>query len=370
MIEILLISHSSKGAGAEIVFLNTVNVLIESNKYSISVMLPESEGYLFEQLKNKKINLIISKNYPFQNSILRMIFRIPFNAITIFKLLKFIKLNNIEYIYSNTIVNYIGIIVALISKKKHVWHIHEMPNEHCIYFNKKIDFLVAKLFKNSKQVIFVSNNCKKEWFFRLKLQDKNIKNEIIYNPIKKLDYINSIENTNKLVIGFSGTYCLRKNIELLINTYIILKQKYPKLELKLCGYGLEENLLKKYGVETLKKYEIEVLSYMKIEEFFSKINIFVLPSLTESWGLVILEAIYSKIITVTTNQSALTEVLKDRENTFFINPYSKVNLYFTLNEIILNYEKIKKEMLSNNSQLIKANKFNSEYIEKIVKTFT
>jgi len=125
-------------------------------------------------------------------------------------------------------------------------------------------------------------------------------------PAKKIVVINSgiderFKPTNKKVdkdyynIGYLGALTKRKNIDFLLRSLNILKRKYNKLNIKLLIYGEGKHLsnLKAVADSLNLANDIEFRGFVHDEELvkaYNSLDIFLLPSDWEGFGLLILEA--------------------------------------------------------------------------------
>ena len=76
-----------------------------------------------------------------------------------------------------------------------------------------------------------------------------------------------------------------------------------------------EQLCRKLGIDR----QVKFLGKLKgIEKILSIADVFVLPSETESFGLVALEAMASKVAVISTNSGGLPEVNIDDKTGFFV----------------------------------------------------
>ena len=67
-----------------------------------------------------------------------------------------------------------------------------------------------------------------------------------------------------------------------------------------------------------------------VEKVYADLDIFVLPSLSETMPLVVLEAMQAAVCVIQTNQSGMTELMQDGEQCLFIQPDDKNSLYDAL----------------------------------------
>lgn len=125
------------------------------------------------------------------------------------------------------------------------------------------------------------------------------------------DLSNTAENIKKekiiLTVGRLGTY--QKNTEMLVNAFMAIdKAKISEWKLFLVGPLTNEFKIwldKKIEKDQFYKDKIIVTGNIadkgKLYEIYSMTSVFVLPSRFESWGLVIIEAMYFKNYVILTN---------------------------------------------------------------------
>src|SRR5574344_59705 len=127
----------------------------------------------------------------------------------------------------------------------------------------------------------------------------------------------------------------RKNIDKVIKALDGLE----KFNLRIIGDGKELQNLKKL-VKTLSlENKVKFLGRLKNEKVLSemrKSDIFILPSVNETFGMVYLEALASGCITVCTKNDGIDGIIKDGENGFLCNPYSQ-----SIKQVLLRIEELK-----------------------------
>ena len=111
-------------------------------------------------------------------------------------------------------------------------------------------------------------------------------------------------------IGTIGRLVPQKDYPTLLNAFSNVLKSVPNIELYVVGEGyIQKNLIelsKSLGIKD-KVHWIGKTEYIK--EFLSKIDLFILPSKYEGFGLVLLEAMVAKKPIVAANNSAIPEVL-------------------------------------------------------------
>ena len=155
-------------------------------------------------------------------------------------------------------------------------------------------------FKINKQIDHVPN------FIDLKLYDKR------FNKNLRSSYANSDE----FILTHISNFRKVKRVNDVIEVFNLVS-KMHKCKLLMIGDGPErleaELLCRKYGLSN----KIKFLGKLKlIENILSFADVFLLPSETESFGLVALEAMASKTVIISTNSGGLPEVNIDNKTGF------------------------------------------------------
>ena len=121
--------------------------------------------------------------------------------------------------------------------------------------------------------------------------------------------IMNCQNSN-YKIGTIGRLVPQKDFPTLLNAFSNVLKSMPNTELYVVGEGhLQKDLIessKSLGI-TDKVYWLGKTEYIK--EFLSNIDLFILPSKYEGFGLVLLEAMVAKKPVIAANNSAIPEVL-------------------------------------------------------------
>ncbi|CAJ1820611.1 glycosyltransferase family 4 protein [Aeromonas jandaei] len=362
MKKILLISHSSDGGGAETVFLKTCNCLMPFCE--LSFFMPKNKGYLYDEVRGLNGNIYVGFNALLQRSVLKNILKIIFfNFFSIFRICWLIHSNKIDVVYSSTIINYIGVLASLIMRKRHIWHIHEMNNPGHIWIDRKYNRVFRFLFKRS-ELIFVANGAKESWLKYFNCSDFDVDCHVIYNPIKEIQPV--VRNPRSVIkIGFAGSYGPNKNLKSFVNVMVDIIKEYDDVKMFAVGKNIEENAERLIDGR-LKTNAYALSDHVNIDDFMNDIDILVLPSFSESWGLVVFEAMSTGVIPIVTEATSLKEMLVDGVNLFYIDPNSEYDIYLKVKNVLNDFEMKKKIISKNNFRFLNENKFNDNFNKKIL----
>lgn len=137
--------------------------------------------------------------------------------------------------------------------------------------------------------------------------DVNFKREKILN-----------EKQNNVIL-YVGRLLRRKGVDLLINAIPIIIKKIPDIKLIIVGSGPEEenlkNLAKKRGLEKIIQFEGFVSEEKKFA-FLDIADIFVLPSLSEPFGIAILEAMACGKPVIGSNVGGIPFIIENEKTGF------------------------------------------------------
>ena len=125
---------------------------------------------------------------------------------------------------------------------------------------------------------------------------------------------------NKFVILSLGRLSSQKGVQYLIQAVPYLKKVIPNPVLLICGRGEEEDYLKKMVKNLRLKETIKFLGYVPPEElprYYAACDVFVLPSIFETFALTLLEALSVGKPVVCTKVGGAQEFAMQFENSHF-----------------------------------------------------
>ena len=173
--------------------------------------------------------------------------------------------------------------------------------------------------KRASQGIAISNAVKSYLIKRGEIPTGYIIDVVYYGFQKNVSTnsvgLNSITNlingqSSNFKLGTIGRLVPQKDFPTLLSAFSNVLKTVPNIELYVVGEGyLQKDLIelgKSLGIND-KVYWLGKTEYIK--EFLSKIDLFILPSKYEGFGLVLLEAMVAKKPIIAANNSAIPEVL-------------------------------------------------------------
>jgi glycosyltransferase involved in cell wall biosynthesis len=155
-----------------------------------------------------------------------------------------------------------------------------------------------------------------------------------------------------IVIGYIGRIETTKGIQVLIDAFLNAKNTNSQLKLIIAGYETNHvQQLKKYIESVNSIFTNDIMFVLNIEDYdkphiFSSLDIFVLPSVNESFGIVFLEAWACKKPVIGTAIGAIKSVIADNVDGLLMQPHSVESL--TEKILILASNKDLRDQLGNN----------------------
>lgn len=136
-----------------------------------------------------------------------------------------------------------------------------------------------------------------------------------YNKETRVKMRKLLGINDKFVMGHVGRFNSQKNHDFLIKVFIEVLKKEPKSILMLIGIGpLEQKIIQKVELENLKDKVLFLGQRNDVQDLFQAMDTFVLPSLYEGLGIVLIEAQATGLSCYTSNvvpvEAKITEKLR------------------------------------------------------------
>lgn len=281
------------------------------------------------------------------------------------------KIRNIINDFKPEIIHFHGAKASLVGRLaclglnlKVVTTIHNFPEYKRMNKIKKQFYLSLNRYLNNRTdaIITVSNALKKFIVDEENIDPKKV--NVIYNCVDLSTYQANPSldlrkeynlESDTLLIGCISRLIPSKGVQDLIKALEILKGRV-KVFAFVAGDGPHLNYLQDMAKEA-KLENIQFLGYRNdIKDFLRNIDIFVLPSHSEGFGVSVAEAMALGVPVIATNVGGIPEIIKNNEDGIIVNPESPNDLANAI------------EILATNADL--RNKFSKKGEEYIVNNFS
>ena len=179
-----------------------------------------------------------------------------------------------------------------------------------------------------------------------------------------------LADQNTLIIISIAELHERKGLKYLVEAMPKIIKKYPEVKLVIIGEGKDRknlaNLIGKLGIEN---HILLAGKQKEIPKLLKSSDIFVLPSLREAFGLVILEAMITGLPVIASKVGGIPEIIKDGGNGLLVEPKNSKKLTSILTDLIAQQKKRQKLASAGQKTVLEkftAKKMAEEY-EKIYK---
>lgn len=265
--------------------------------------------------------------------------------------------------YDNAFRLYLGLIKLLFSSKRNKVVVHSFHRsfDFFSFLLKKIFSRIStitsaqskvwgkKIFSYKADLIIACSNAIKSHLINYFGTNQD-KISVIYNFIDPQLIENSldtketikIEGTKgRLIIGFVGRFDKEeKGIDILLKSFIKIFERNNDAALFFIGSGKDENIISKYkNTYDLPIYKVQAQD--NVYTYLNKIDILVLPSRVEPFGIVIIEAGYMKKPVIASNVDGIPEIIDDGINGLLFTPEDHVDLSNKIISLINDKDKAK-----------------------------
>lgn len=291
----------------------------------------------------------------------------------VYKLNKLIQENKYDIVHAHLFFAYFytGLVNALNKKIKTVLTFHNLAydaypaNTFIKKLRKKLDKFVTNKLIDKKTA--VSKAVKLHFEKHLCVRDI----EIIPNsfPIKSLEKfyeINEnilkeygIQKKDKFIIMTPGRLVKEKGHMFLIEAIKILNKKYDNLIFLFVGEGPLKNYL--INISPSNVYFLGEISHDKLMKLYNEVDLVVMPSIHEAFGLVIGEAMIMKKSIIATNIDGIKEIIDNKISGILVSVRDSKALSEAIEKLYKD-EKMRMFLAANANEKIK--KFDSRLIAK------
>ena len=323
-IKILYVITSLGLGGAEKLLLSYLKNL-DQNKYSLNVCsLREKPDELLKDISNfaSVTNLKINNR---------------FNPNVILKLKKLIREIKPDVIHTHLFQARIYTTLAQLFHRDAILIAHK---HNSVNFKKHNIFILLEMFSIhlNKKVIAISESVKQSLVKYELIPAKKIyvlPNSIDYHNFNKNVRIKNYSKENHIIIGTVCRLEKQKGIKYLLLAMKTILAKFPNARLEIVGDGsLLEELQNQCIDLGISNSVFFFGKFTDVIPFYKRMDIFVLPSIYEGFGIVILEAMAIGVPVVATNVDGIREVVVDGESGILIPPKNPESIADAISYII------------------------------------
>jgi len=208
---------------------------------------------------------------------------------------------------------------------------------------KMIKYIEKKHFNMSTYLHILSKKNSKKILNFYNLENKEI--YYIYNPVNIVNSIklNNYKKIKKVKIGFVANRYKTKGIETLITIAKIIKHKPYNFIFYIYGPNTKEL---KYYLNIIRTCKLPIFykGFKDINSIVKEINLLILPTLWDTFGLVAAECLSNGIPVIISRNAGVSEIIRNKYNGFVC---SKINDYLQVLKSINENKNLIKSMSIN-----------------------
>ena len=290
--------------------IKSIEAIKDYSKKKVDLSIIDSVGE-WEQIPEKTKDIKIIKLY--KKSIIKKlpkggVLRSRFTQLIIFflsffRLIHLLKKDQPDYLIAHLIVSLpLAVMMLIQSETKLIIRISGLPKLNIFrkiywkFFGKKVYKVTCPTIATLEKLKILNIFDQKKLYL---LHDPVISPKIIV--FKKNEPIDSKYNNKRIIIGI-GRLTKQKNFSLLLHSFALIKKKYPEYHLLILGSGEEENKLKQIIYNLEISNDVDLLGFEENPyKYLNKAECFILSSLWEDPGFVLLEAAYLNIPIIASN---------------------------------------------------------------------
>ena len=310
--------------GAERFFVDLIKNL-DREKFEASLILYKRAGLWLGELEREGIKcVVLEKKFLFDIS----------NFIAIYKSIKEI---GPDIVHTQLGADIYGVLAAKLAGIRSIvsTEVNTNINESYLYnCLKKFSLrFVDRVIAVSSAVL---NDAKK----RYKINKKKL--EVIYNGIEIERFSikekrNNFSDDNPIVFGTIGRLTEQKGHINLIKAFSMLSDKNAKL--LIAGKGELKDDLNQLIITLGLQKRVELCGKVLAPKFLNEIDVFVLPSIWEGMGIVLVEAALTGLPIIASDVGGVSEVVSSEE-AWLVEPGNIEDLRKTIDSLIINFETI------------------------------
>lgn len=152
----------------------------------------------------------------------------------------------------------------------------------------------------------------------MKLWERGIDRNLFSPSKRRPELIRKLTGNDYPCILFVSRLVWEKNLQTMINLYQLIEQRGFKYNFIVIGEGVAREAVEK---QMTKAVFLGHTEHNRLSEIYASADVFFFPSVTETFGNVVLEAMASGLPCVIANRGGSKDFIKDGHNGFRCNPY-------------------------------------------------
>ncbi len=266
-----------------------------------------------------------------------------------------------------------GICSVFVASGNAKYKINWVHEDYKTYnMTKRYEKFFRIVFNAFNKHIIVSEDAAKSFNDIYGLKDRT---EVIENYIDEVGILERAKcesdiavNKNKLNVVTLGRFCYEKGFDRIITALNKLKEdniKIDKLKIYILGYGKEQDKLNRQIEEYNLKDNIELITMSELENnpysFMKNCDLYIMPSRSESFGMVRIEALVLGLPVITTNVANTNKMVT--KDLGIVVDNTDEGVYLGIKKILTNDEMVMK--LTENAKYYTYEGENKRIINKI-----
>jgi glycosyltransferase involved in cell wall biosynthesis len=334
-ITVLFIFHDTNFySGATRSLLDIIDNYLLNDRIDIVALFPGRQGTAVDYLKSKKVKIVFSYytsltalvNEPWLRKVVAFPYRIMRYFISIYRTYRLkdvIKSLNIDIVYTNTSVIFIGGFINKFFDIPHIWHFREYGEE-----DHQLEFIFGRRYfyrfvnKYADRIVVISQNMYNKYSEKIPIE----KLAIIYDDISPI-YINPKEhfdyNNKNLQLLIAGTLSEGKGQLEVLKAIKILSDKNYEIKLNIAGSTNCDyyNVLLNYVIENNLSDYVTFHGHVKdMNQLRENMDIGIVASQLEAFGRVTVEGMLSSMVMVGRDCGATSELISAGETGLLYEP--------------------------------------------------
>lgn len=158
------------------------------------------------------------------------------------------------------------------------------------------------------------------------------------------------QTAKKPIIAYCGTWITRKGVDIIKEVIPAILQKFPGYGFRIIGTGNTLNVTDHFSADILSRIDVHpfVKSKEQMIKLYSEASIFIFPSLYESFGLVVPEAMFCGCATICT-RTGFAATVKNNEEALILDEPDAPQLYAMIERLIMDNNL--RQKLAHNGQI-------------------